>query len=250
MSDEEVAANNILPDYLKSGLDIVFVGINPSLTAAFTGKYYSGPNNHFWKALYLSGLVSDPVGPEDDYKLLDQGIGFTDIVHRATQKAEQLSKQEIIDGGKVLLEKLDKFKPEIIVFNGKKIYQIYSGKKDFYFGKQPEPINNGETWIWVMPSTSGLVAQLPRAVDKVPFFLGLKKLRDFLNGKIDKLEESEIVFSSVVLSNKKTPTKKEETDTSSESKPEINLANDIQKYPTYQNEQQPLANNHEQGNPF
>ena len=251
MSDEEVAANNKLPDYLKPGLDIVFVGINPSLTAAFTGKYYSGPNNHFWKALYLSGLVSDPVGPDDDHKLLDQGIGFTDIVHRATQKAEQLSKQEIIDGGKVLLEKLDKFKPKIIVFNGKKIYQIYSGKKDFYFGKQPEPINNGETWIWVMPSTSGLVAQLPRAVDKVPFFLGLKKLRDFLNGKIDKLEESEIVFSSVVLSNKKSPTKKEETSISSEIKPEIKLANDIQKYPAYsyshQNEQQPLANNYKQG---
>jgi mismatch-specific thymine-DNA glycosylase len=229
MSNEEVAANNKLPDYLKPGLDIVFVGINPSLTAAFTGKYYSGPNNHFWKALYLSGLVSDPVGPDDDHKLLDQGIGFTDIVPRATQKAEQLSKQEIIDGGKVLLEKLDKFKPKIIVFNGKKIYQIYSGKKDFYFGKQPEPINNGETWIWVMPSTSGLVAQLPRAVDKVPFFLGLKKLRDFLSGKIDKLEESDRVCSSVVLSNKKTPTKKEETNTSSENQPQINLANDIQK---------------------
>jgi mismatch-specific thymine-DNA glycosylase len=201
MSDEEVAANNKLPDYLKPGLDIVFVGINPSLTAAFTGKYYSGPNNHFWKALEGSGLVSGSVGPDDDYKLLDQGIGFTDIVPRATQKAEQLSKQEIIDGGKVLLEKLDKFKPKIIVFNGKKIYQIYSGKKEFYFGKQPEPI--GETWIWVMPSTSGLVAQLPRVADKVPFFLGLKKLRDFLNGKINKIEDSEMVFSSVVLSKKK-----------------------------------------------
>ena len=102
-----------------------------------------------------------------------------------------------------------------------------------------------------MPSTSGLVAQLPRAVDKVPFFLGLKKLRDFLNGKIDKLEESEIVFSSVVLSNKKSPAKKEETSISSEIKPEIKLANDIQKYPAYsyshQNEQQPLANNYKQG---
>ena len=48
-----------------------------------------------------------------------------------------------------------------------------------------------------MPSTSGLVAQLPRVADKVPFFLGLKKLRDFLNGKINKIEESEMVFSSV-----------------------------------------------------
>ena len=57
MSEEEVAKKT-LPDYLKPGLDIVFIGINPSMTSAYTGRYYSGPGNHFWKALYLSGLVS------------------------------------------------------------------------------------------------------------------------------------------------------------------------------------------------
>ena len=62
-------------------------------------------------------------------------------------------------------------------------------------------MNNGETWIWVMPSSSARVAQLPRAADKVPFFEALRKFRDYLNGKIDKIEECEVTFASVVLKN-------------------------------------------------
>ena len=77
----------------------------------------------------------------------------------------------------------------------------YSGKKKFLFGRQPETLNNGETWIWVMPSSSARVAQLPRAADKVPFFAALLKFRDYLNGKIDQIEECEVTFASVVLKN-------------------------------------------------
>ena len=52
-----------------------------------------------------------------------------------------------------------------------------------------------------MPSSSARVAQLPRAADKVPFFEALRKFRDYLNGKIDKIEECEVTFASVVLKN-------------------------------------------------
>ena len=48
MTEDEVAKRG-LPDYLKPGLDIVFIGINPSMFAAYTGKYYDGPGNHFWQ---------------------------------------------------------------------------------------------------------------------------------------------------------------------------------------------------------
>ena len=58
MSEEEVAKRG-LPDYLREGLDIVFIGINPSMFAAYTGKYYDGPGNHFWQALHLSGLLQE-----------------------------------------------------------------------------------------------------------------------------------------------------------------------------------------------
>ena len=52
-----------------------------------------------------------------------------------------------------------------------------------------------------MPSSSARVAQLPRAADKVPFFEALRKFRDYLNGKIDSIEECEVTFASVVLKN-------------------------------------------------
>ena len=100
ISEEEIAKKG-LPDYLRHGLDIVFIGINPGMFAAYTGKYYAGPGNHFWKALYLSGLIPEPMSPEDDSKLLDMGIGFTNIVSRTTRGIADLTKQEIADGAKV-----------------------------------------------------------------------------------------------------------------------------------------------------
>ena len=63
-------------------MEIVFIGINPSLCAAYTGKYYDGPGNHFWQALHLAGFLPRPMNPEDDYKLMDLGIGFTNVVAR------------------------------------------------------------------------------------------------------------------------------------------------------------------------
>jgi len=200
MSEEEVAKKG-LPDYLKEGLDIVFIGINPSMMAAYTGKYYDGPGNHFWKALYLSGIITEPMGPVDDHKLMDMGIGFTNIVPRTTRGLSDLSKQEIRDGSIALLEKLSKFKPKIACFNGKAIYEVYSGQKKFMFGKQPQPICDGSTWVWVMPSSSARLAQLPRAIDKVPFFEALLKFKDYLTGKISHVDECDVTFANVVLKN-------------------------------------------------
>ena len=199
MTEEEVAARG-LPDYLREGLDLVIIGINPSLAAAYSGKYYDGPGNHFWTALYLSGLVPTPMAPQDDHKLLDHGIGFTNVCARTTRGLADLSKQEIKEGAEILRTKLATYKPRVAVFNGKSIYQVYSGSKKFMFGKQPEPLEGG-TWVWVMPSSSALVAQLPRAVDKVPFYLGLKKFLAYLKGETDEVHEEEIVFSNVVLKN-------------------------------------------------
>ncbi|XP_059092383.1 G/T mismatch-specific thymine DNA glycosylase-like [Tigriopus californicus] len=201
MTEEEVALRG-LPDYLREGLDIVFIGINPSLAAAYSGKYYDGPGNHFWQALFLSGLIDKPMGPHDDYKLMDMGIGFTNVCPRTTRGVADLSKAEIAAGAVVLKEKLLKYRPKIAVFNGKSIYQVYSESKKFMFGRQPEPLDHeGSTWIWVMPSSSARCAQLPRAVDKVPFFSALIKFRDFLHGKTAEPDEAEIVFANVVLKN-------------------------------------------------
>lgn len=202
MTEEEVAATRSLPDYICDGLDILFIGINPGLVSAFKGNYYSSPGNHFWKALYLSGLVTEPLSPRDDHQLLELGLGFTDMVKRATRGSADLPKRELIEGAAVLKSKLIKYRPKIAVFNGKYIYEVFSGQKKFLFGRQPEKLEGTNTWLWVMPSSSPRCAQLPRVGDKVPFFEALKKFRDYLNGDLLDLDEDEIVFANVTLKNK------------------------------------------------
>lgn len=193
MPEEEVSKRT-LPDLLASNLDIVIIGINPGLFAAYKGHHYAGPGNHFWKCLYLSGLINEQLSADDDYKLLQWGIGFTNMVERATKGSSDLTRKEIREGGQILLEKLQKFKPKIAVFNGKLIFEVFSGKKEFNFGRQPDFVDGTNTYMWVMPSSSARCAQLPRASDKVPYYTALKKFRDYLNGAVSVLDENDIVF--------------------------------------------------------
>lgn len=209
MPEEEVSKRT-LPDHLTQNLDIVIIGINPGLFAAYKGHHYAGPGNHFWKCLYLSGLTPEPMTADDDYKLLKVGIGFTNMVERATKGSADLTRKEIKEGSQILLEKLQKFKPKIAVFNGKLIFEVFSGKKDFSFGRQPELVDGTNTYMWVMPSSSARCAQLPRAADKVPFYAALKKFRDYLNGLVPELDEKEIVFTYSKLKNFFEPDVKEE----------------------------------------
>ncbi|CAG7835408.1 unnamed protein product [Allacma fusca] len=194
LSEEEVSRRT-LPDHLAPNLDIVIVGINPGLFAAYKGHHYAGPGNHFWKCLYLSGLVPEPLTADDDVHLLRHGIGFTNMVSRPTKGSADLTRREIKQGSQVLLEKLQKYQPKVAVFNGKLIFEVFSGKKDFPFGRQSEFVEGTNTHIWVMPSSSARCAQLPRAADKVPFYCALKKFRDYLNGLISELDDSEVVFN-------------------------------------------------------
>ena len=158
------------------------------------------------KSSYVNYLSSQNVSHFHEFFFL--------IFSRTTRGLSDLSRKEIAEGKEVLLEKIVKYKPKIAVFNGKAIYEVYSGSKKFLFGRQPEPLNDGQTWIWVMPSSSARVAQLPRAVDKVPFFEALRKFRDYLNGKIEKIDECEVTFANVVLKSwpKKNAIKQEKPD--------------------------------------
>lgn len=205
MSEEEIAKKG-LPDYLQENLDIVFIGINPSMHAAWTGKYYDGPGNHFWQCLHLSGIVPENMTAVDDHKLLNYGIGFTNVVPRTTRGLSDLSKQEIAEGAVKLREKLAYWKPKIAVFNGKIIYEVYAKQKKFMYGMQPDRMPGTDIVQWVMPSSSARCALLPRASDKVPFYQALKKYSDFVKGKIPEPDVSEVVFSHI-HSNRLSPKK-------------------------------------------
>ncbi|MEX2431530.1 MAG: mismatch-specific DNA-glycosylase [Dehalococcoidia bacterium] len=109
-----------LPDYLREGLDIVFVGINPGAYSASVGKYFATPQNRFWTALNRSGLVDvdRALVPGDEAWLNDYGIGFTDVVKRASASASNLKAADLRQWAPLLKAKLLQYAPLIVCFNG------------------------------------------------------------------------------------------------------------------------------------
>lgn len=95
------------------------MGINPSLASAHVGHHYAGQGNHFWTCLFQSGLVPITVTCYDDMKMLDYGIGFTNVCTRPTKGAAELTRKEMKAGAAIMLEKMRKYRPKIAVFNGK-----------------------------------------------------------------------------------------------------------------------------------
>ncbi len=114
-----------LTDYLEEGLDLVFVGLNPSSFSVEKGHYFANPRNRFWAALNRSGLVSEALSPERDTELLRHGIGFTDVVKRPTPQASGLTAADYRRWSPVLRDKLLYYQPGIVCFHGMTGYKGY-----------------------------------------------------------------------------------------------------------------------------
>jgi thymine-DNA glycosylase len=163
-----------LPDYLRGGLDLVFVGINPGMKSAATGHHYAGAGNHFWPLLHESGLVSEPLTYEQDARVLEWNIGLTNLVERASPSLADLSPDELRAGARKLRKKLEPHAPRVVCFNGKRIYEVFAGHR-CEFGIQPEHI--GAATVFVVPSTSARTAAYQRA-DKLKYFVQLRRIVD------------------------------------------------------------------------
>jgi TDG/mug DNA glycosylase family protein len=162
----------VLADYLQPGLDLVFVGINPGTRSAAARRHYAGPGNHFWPLLVESGLVSEPLTFAEDQRVLEWGIGLTNLVDRPSPSITDLSLEEMRAGASVLRRKLLRCAPRVVCFNGKRIYEVFAGHS-CDFGRQAETI--GDALVFVMPSTSARTAAYQRA-DKLRFFVELREL--------------------------------------------------------------------------
>ena len=104
--DERLTLMETLPDHLRPGLDIVLVGLNPSIPSARTGRYFANPRNRFWRAFNAAGLTPEPLGPETDHRMLEFGIGMTDVVKRPTAGVGDLKAADFRDGAAALRERL------------------------------------------------------------------------------------------------------------------------------------------------
>ncbi len=114
-----------LPDYLREGLEILFIGLNPSKYSAEIGHYFANPRNRFWPAFNLSGLVDRPVTYQEDGTLLNDGIGFTDVAKRPTPMGSGLRAADFRQGAPVLKDKIIRFAPGLACFLGLMAYKAY-----------------------------------------------------------------------------------------------------------------------------
>ena len=111
-----------LPDYIRPGLHILSVGINPGRVSAERGFVFAHPRNRFWPAFNAAQIVPEPMQPsiETVERLFTRyHIGFTDVVSRPTPQANDLSVADWRAGAPVLLEKLNRYQPRIAWFHGK-----------------------------------------------------------------------------------------------------------------------------------
>jgi double-stranded uracil-DNA glycosylase len=162
-SKEEIrnAANKTIQDVIAPNLKILFCGINPGLYSAATGHNFARPGNRFWPTLFKSGFTDRLLSPYEERKLLEYGYGITNIVERATASADQLSKEELLEGAKKLKSKVHRYTPEYLAIVGVTAYRTAFKSPKAKIGLQEEKIGN--TTIWVLPNPSGLNAnhQLP-----------------------------------------------------------------------------------------
>ena len=145
-----------LPDHLRKGMKLVIIGCNPSESSVRVGHYYAGRGNQFWPALFKGGVVPEPLEYRDDKRVIEFGVGLTDLVKRPTKGIEELKREDFAEGRIVLSQKLEEFAPHVVAFNGKLTYEQFAQRK-CRFGQQKELLYGAR--VYVLPSTSGQNAQ-------------------------------------------------------------------------------------------
>ncbi|MDM4763845.1 mismatch-specific DNA-glycosylase [Galbitalea sp. SE-J8] len=151
-----------VPDLVRPGLGLLFVGINPGLWTAATRTHFAYPGNRFYPALAAAGIldrVPDFARGFDDADraaFLDRGLGISNLVHRATARADELSRDELREGARRLETDVAAWHPRVVAIVGLTAYRQGFGRGRARVGRQEERLGGSE--LWVVPNPSGLNA--------------------------------------------------------------------------------------------
>jgi TDG/mug DNA glycosylase family protein len=176
-----------VPDVLAPGLRIVFVGINPGRVSAAAGAHFANPRNDFWRLLHAAKLTSRLYAPEEQFQLLQEGIGVTNAAYRTTPGSGDLRRADFAGSFGRLERIADGLKPDWFAFVGKEAYRGAFGTRP-ELGLQDRTL--GDTKLFVLPSTSPANAA-------VPWNVRLRWFRE-LAGRSSELPQRESVRAAVV----------------------------------------------------
>jgi len=151
-----------VPDLYGDDLRLLFVGINPGLWTAAVQTHFAHPANRFYPALFAAGIITRPINPstgmtpEDREHFTGRGLGLTNLVRRATAKADELSTAELRAGGTALHAFVSERKPAVVAIAGITAYRSAFKVPAAKPGRQPGTF--GGAVLWVVPNPSGLNA--------------------------------------------------------------------------------------------
>lgn len=151
-----------VPDLVGPGLRLLFVGINPGLWTAAVQTHFAHPGNRFYPALLVAGIIADPIDPAagmsdaDRARFVARGLGITNLVRRATARADELRAPELREGARRLTEFAAGHKPAVVAILGITAYRTAFGERAARSGRQPGGLAGAE--LWVLPNPSGLNA--------------------------------------------------------------------------------------------
>jgi double-stranded uracil-DNA glycosylase len=152
----ERARTRRLPDVAAPGLRVLFSGINPGLYTAWAGHHFARPGNRFWPALHRSGFTPHLLAPHQQEELIALGLGITNVASRATARADELTRAEVVAGGRALRRKVRLLRPQWLAVLGVTAYRVAFDDPKAGIGEQALRI--GDTAVWVLPNPSGLNA--------------------------------------------------------------------------------------------
>lgn len=155
----EGAREKTVKDVITPGLKLLFCGVNPGLYTAAIGHHFGRPGNRFWKAVYAAGFTDRLLSPYDERLLLRRGIGITNLVGRTTLNEGELTTAELVEGARILVEKVRKYGPAFVAVLGIGAYRRAFRRPNAAPGRQDEKI--AEAVLWLLPNPSGLNAHYP-----------------------------------------------------------------------------------------
>lgn len=176
---------NTLPDYLRPGLDIVLIGLNPGLNSVEAGHYFAFARNRFWPAVNRSGLLPEKLTAKTDHRMLEFGIGFTDVVKRPTAGSSDLRAADFKKWAPVLKEKLEHCKPGIAAFHGVTAYRSYLRHAEGVnerpkLGVQDRTIGASKVFLLPNPSPANAAYSLD---DLMRWYVALREFRDSVRSR-------------------------------------------------------------------
>jgi double-stranded uracil-DNA glycosylase len=152
----QAAFGKTVPDIIAPQLRVLFCGINPSLYSAAVAHHFARPGNRFWKTLHAAGFTDRLLSPCNDQDLLKFGYGLTNLVDRATARADELAPTELVAGHQALVAKVQQYQPRCLAILGISAYRTAFVQPKAVIGLQNTAM--GGAIVWVLPNPSGLNA--------------------------------------------------------------------------------------------